>query len=428
MDAIEKIEQFQRFGSVLGLERMGILMEKLGNPQEHLQVLHVAGTNGKGSVCKYLYEGLQANGYRTGLFISPFIEVFNERIQLDGRYISDADLEHYTDKVLDQVSEMQKEGFDSPTEFEIITAVTLLYFFEQECDFVILEVGLGGRGDSTNIIGKPLLSIITSIAYDHMDRLGESLGEIAAEKAGIIKEGVPVVSGVTEQEAAKVIAKTAYKKGCILYDTTRIPHQITENTVRGMLFHTVLNGTEYSDVRLSMAGVHQVENAKIALTAIEILRKEGIIKVTRDKLYQGIQMARQPGRFEVVHENPWVILDGAHNEASAAALRKTVKSYFSGYNIHLVTGMLADKEVNKVLDHFLDITKNVIATEPANSRKLPAKDLCDRLHARGADCKCSEDPEKAYHLAVKEAGSSGVVIVAGSLYLAGRVREILKNE
>ena len=190
MNAIDKIHQFNRFGSRLGLERMTVLLEKLGNPQEDLKVIHVAGTNGKGSVCKYLEEGLSACGYKIGLYTSPFIEKFNERIRLGGEDISDSDLQVFTERVLKASDEMVAEGMDSPTEFEVVTAIAFLYFKEKGADITVLEVGLGGIGDSTNVITKSMACAITSISFDHMDRLGETLEEIAANKAGIIKEGV----------------------------------------------------------------------------------------------------------------------------------------------------------------------------------------------------------------------------------------------
>ncbi len=190
MDAISKIHEFLRFGTVLGLERMNALLSKLDNPQEDLKVIHVAGTNGKGSVCRYIYEALREAGYRTGLYTSPYLEVFNERIEMDGAYISDEDLEQLTNRVLEKVEEMTAEGLESPTEFEVVTAIAFLYFSEKKADYVVLEVGLGGRGDSTNVVKKPLASVITSISLDHTDRLGNTIGEIAAEKAGIIKEGM----------------------------------------------------------------------------------------------------------------------------------------------------------------------------------------------------------------------------------------------
>ena len=218
---VEKIKEFDKFGSVLGLERMEKLMELLGNPQDGLKYIHVAGTNGKGSVCRYIYNALLSNGYDVGLFTSPFLEVFNERVEINGALISDVDLGICADKVIEKADEMVKSGYASPTEFEIVTAIAFVYFAMKKAEFVILEVGLGGRGDSTNIIKKPEISIITSISYDHMDRLGSTLGLIAGEKAGIIKEGVPVVMNVDEREAQIPIAKAAYEKNAVLYDVKK---------------------------------------------------------------------------------------------------------------------------------------------------------------------------------------------------------------
>lgn len=222
MAVIDRIHQFNRFGMKLGLERMDELLKKLGNPQEGLQVIHVAGTNGKGSVSKFLEEGLKACGYKMGLYTSPFIERFNERIRFDGEDISDNDLEVFGRRVIAAAEEMVSEGLESPTEFEVVTAIAFLYFKEKDTDIAVMEVGLGGSGDSTNVIRRPLASVICSISYDHMDRLGDSLVEIAAEKAGIIKTGSPVISNVSEREAAVVIAKAAYKKRSPLYDVSKI--------------------------------------------------------------------------------------------------------------------------------------------------------------------------------------------------------------
>lgn len=422
MDAIEKIHGFDRFGSVLGLERMNLLLEKLGHPEQGLKVIHVAGTNGKGSVCRYLYEALQENGYQAGMYISPFIQDFHERIQFDGGFITDQELERHTDQVVEKAEEMVKEGFDSPTEFEVVTAIAFLYFAAKKADFVILEVGLGGTGDSTNVVEKPLISVITSISYDHMGQLGNTLAKIAGEKAGIIKEDVPVVSNVEQREAAAVIARKAYEKGCVLYDATKVKYGIQEESAAGALFDMEIYGTDYSEVRISMAGRHQIENAKTALIALEILRKRGIIKVTRSKLYQGMEKARQPGRFEIFGEKPVVILDGAHNEAGAKALRQAMESYYGGQEILVVAGMLADKETEKIAKHFQAISNRFIATQPDNPRKLPAAELANLLKENGASCEIAENAEAALTMARSQKPCPDVVLFAGSLYLIGEIR------
>lgn len=442
MNAIEKIHQFNRFGSRLGLERMTVLLEKLGNPHEDLDVIHVAGTNGKGSVCKYLEEGLSACGYKVGLYTSPFIERFNERIRLGGADISDEDLQSFTERVLKASDEMVAEGLDSPTEFEVVTAIAFLYFKEKGADITVLEVGLGGSGDSTNVVKKPLACAITSIAFDHMDRLGNTLAEIAVNKAGIIKEGVPVISNVPERDAAAVIARTAYEKNSKLYDISKNKFMIFDETPLSQKVSMDIYGTDYSDVEISMTGKHQGENLKTALTIIEVLRKERKIKVERSKLYEGLKQAVQPGRFEVLvgksvsggeadavqYERPMVIIDGAHNEAGARALRETAQKYFEGQRILLVTGMLADKQVDEILKSFTAITDKIVITEPNNPRKLAVDELGEILNKMGIEPIKAKDAYESVKTAESMRNDYDLILFAGSLYLIGDVRRIVRNE
>ena len=427
LSAIEKMREFEKFGSVLGLERMTVLLDLLGNPQEQLKVIHVAGTNGKGSVCKYLYEALRENGYKVGLYISPFIEIFNERIEFDGQYISNDELDRYTDLVLEKANEMVKHGYDSPTEFEVITAVAFLYFSQKPTDFVILEVGLGGRGDSTNVITKPLASVITSISYDHVDRLGNTLQEIAHEKAGIIKEGVPVICNVKDREAAKEIARVAYEKNSILYDVTKIKYRNIDTNIDGYAFDTNIYGTDYSNLQISMDGIHQIENVITAVTTLEILRQSRTIQVERKRLYSGLKKARQKGRFEILSEMPYTILDGAHNVAGAEALANTIDTHFRGKKILMVIGVLADKDVSGVLKYFASITDDFIVTEPDNPRRLEATELCGKLLEMGKNCKAINDYKLAIEYATGKQKQEGydLVLYAGSLYLIGAVRKEL---
>ena len=430
-NAIDKIHEFDKFGSRLGMERMNVLLEKLGDPHKELQVIHVAGTNGKGSVCKYLEEGLAACGYNVGLYTSPFIEKFNERIRLGGRDISDEELDIYTERVLSAVREMVEEGCDSPTEFEVVTTIALLYYKEKKADIAILEVGLGGRGDSTNVVPKPLICAITSISYDHMDRLGNTLGEIAADKAGIIKPGVPVISNVDAPEAARVIAKAAYEQGSRLYDVSKIKFEISEQTPFSQKVSMELYGTDYSDVTTTMTGRHQGENLKTALAVIEVLRKERKIKVERSRLYEGLKKAVQPGRFEVLSGDesnpPVIIIDGAHNEAGAGALQETVNKYFAGKRILLITGMLADKQVEEILKHFVKITEDIIITEPDNPRKLSVDKLDGKLKEMGISPIKASDAAEAVSKARSIWNDYEAVVFAGSLYLIGDVRRVIKN-
>ena len=445
--AISKIHAFQKFGSILGLERMNALLALLGDPQEDLKVLHVAGTNGKGSICRYLYCALQRAGYKTGLYISPYIEVFNERIEAGGRYISDEDLAAYTDRVLEKVKVMEASGQQPPTEFEVITAVAFLYFKEQQCDYVVLEVGLGGRGDSTNVCREPLVSVIASISYDHMDRLGNTLTEIAGEKAGIIKDGCPVVTSCESEEALAVIRSAAEKHGCMYTETRHIPYIIKEESLTGYTFDVDFQGVAFDDLKISMTGEHQIRNAVAALAALCILEERGDINMPRTALYEGFREARQPGRLEVMFkgpkgskgsegsegsetpEGPLVILDGAHNQDGARALKEAMKEFCGSKKILMVTGILADKDVDAVTGYFSEITGDFLLTEPDNPRKMPAEKLAEHMKKKGGRCSAQPDPEKACRQALDRAGREGfdVVLFAGSLYLIGTVRGILRR-
>lgn len=425
---IDRIHEFNRFGMVLGLDRMEELLRRLGNPQDDLKVIHVAGTNGKGSVSKYLEEGLSACGYKMGLYTSPYIETFNERIRYDGADISDEDLEYYGQKVVSAAEAMVADGLDSPTEFEVVTAIAFLYFADRQADITILEVGLGGIGDSTNVVKSPLASVITSISYDHMAQLGSSLAEIAVNKAGIIKTGCPVIANVPQRDAAKIIARKAYAMGSRLYDISGIRAAVSDETPFSQKVSMELYEKSYSDVEISMVGRHQAENLKTALATLEILRRSGAVKLDREALYEGLKRARQPGRFEVISEDPLVIIDGAHNEAGAQALQETMAQHFAGKKILLVAGILADKEIDSIVKFLTKITDHIIVTEPDNPRKLAAEKLAEHVADFGVAAEVVSDVEAAVHRAKELADGYDVILFAGSLYLIGDVRRLWRNE
>lgn len=425
---IDRIHEFNRFGMVLGLDRMEELLRRLGNPQDDLKVIHVAGTNGKGSVSKYLEEGLSACGYKMGLYTSPYIETFNERIRYDGADISDEDLEYYGQKVVSAAEAMVADGLDSPTEFEVVTAIAFLYFADRQADITILEVGLGGIGDSTNVVKSPLASVITSISYDHMAQLGSSLAEIAVNKAGIIKTGCPVIANVPQRDAAKIIARKAYAMGSRLYDISGIRAAVSDETPFSQKVSMEFYEKSYSDVEISMVGRHQAENLKTALATLEILRKSGAVKLDREALYEGLKRARQPGRFEVISEDPLVIIDGAHNEAGAQALQETMAQHFAGKKILLVAGILADKEIDSIVKFLTKITDHIIVTEPDNPRKLAAEKLAGHVADFGVAAEAVSDVEAAVHRAKELADGYDVILFAGSLYLIGDIRRLWRNE
>lgn len=421
---LNKLKELEKFGSVLGLERMERLMELLGHPEDSLRCIHVAGTNGKGSVCRYIYEALQYNGYKVGLFISPALEQPNERIEFDHSYISDEDFEKYSAQVLEKVDVMTGLGEDSPTEFEVLTATAILYFAEKNPDFVVMEVGLGGRGDSTNIIKNPEICIITSISYDHMEQLGASLGAIAKEKAGIVKKNSIVVMNVPEREASSEIARKVYEMNGVLHDVSKIGYSVVDSDLNGSTIDANIYGTDYSEMEISMAGAYQGCNLITAVSALEILRKKEVIAVERSRLYEGLKAAKQPARFELMKNG--IILDGAHNEAGAAALEEAIGKLIPEERILMVTGMLKDKETSAILEHFTGITRDFIATEPDNPRKWDAHDLGAELESRGCQCRVEPDFRKAVKLALEHKDDYDRIVVAGSLYLVGKVRKLVK--
>ena len=294
----------------------------------------------------------------------------------------------------------------------------------------MLEVGLGGRGDSTNVVEKPLVSVIVSISFDHTDRLGNTIAEIAAEKAGIIKQGCPVVTSATDQEALDVIKAAAEEKQCLYFETRNVPYTITEEKLSGYKFDVIIQGAEFKDLEISMSGKHQIDNARAALAALNIMEMNGDIELSRKALYEGFKTAKQIGRFETISaagQKPLVIIDGAHNEDGAKALRHAMETFCSGKKILMVTGMLADKDTDSILREFTAITRDFIVTEPVNPRKLETSALKAKIEALGGICKEAPDNGEACALAKSVFADYDVVLFAGSLYLIGAIRGILRN-
>ncbi len=431
--ALDKIHSFQRFGSRLGLERIRELLRRLGNPDQGLNVLHVAGTNGKGSVSRYLYEILNVAGYRTGGFFSPYIEKFTERIQCAGSQISEEALAEYAEIVLQKAEEMDAEGLESPTEFEVVTAIGLMYFASQQTDFVILEVGLGGVGDSTNVFEKPLVTAITSIDYDHMEILGDTLPAIAEQKAGILKKGVPVAASVKDEEARAVVMQMAEACDAPFYDVTKAQITGVTEDITGYSFSVSfeMDGktVDYQDLKLTMPGMHQVENAVCALHMIELLIRSGI-RISEEEIRKGLLEAVQPGRFEVLYDDPcYIILDGAHNYGGARALAYTLHELFDGKNILLCVGILRDKEYDKMAKMLTKLHCDVICTSVPVERGMPAYDLADAFGRAGAFViGIYDDYREAFDASVRSLQAYDAVVWAGSLYLMGPVRRLFQGE
>ena len=423
-EALQRLHSLARFGSKPGLERITALLERLGRPQDKVPAVHIAGTNGKGSVAALLSSICQAAGCRTGLFTSPHLVRYNERIRLEGRPISDDELADLIAQVWPLVKDEGLIGeYGHPTEFELGTALAFLYFAELGVDLAIIEVGLGGRLDATNVI-IPEVAVITKIAFDHASQLGTTLSAIAKEKAGIIKEGRPVVSGPQEDEAREVIARVAQERHAPLL---QVGSDVEYELIDWGLWGTELSyqGRRWQEKRLTMglAGPHQAVNGGTALAAAEMLAEEGW-GITAQAVREGLRRARWPGRFEIVQQRPTVIFDGAHNPDGARALGEALQAALPGRPIVYVMAILGEKEPAKILASLLPSGEKVVFTRPSSSRSAPSDpaELAALARPYGIESHIEGDPQRALEWAMQRAGEEGVVCICGSLYLVGELR------
>lgn len=427
-EALDYIHSSHRFGMKLGLETTEKLMELLGNPQNDLKIIHVAGTNGKGSICSFIAKVLENSGYKVGLFTSPYLEVFNERIRINGENITDEHIAKSVSEVKLRIDKMIMEGYDSPTEFEIVTAMAFLIYKWEKVDYAVMEVGLGGRYDSTNIIKNPLVSVIASISLDHTRVLGDTIEKIAYEKGGIIKKDSAVVVYSQSKEAEGILKKIADEKNAEFIEADFGDINIKKDDINSQIFDFSIKGKEFKNMEIKLIGEHQVKNCVTALNAIDYLRRSGKVdNITDESIKSGIIETRWPGRVEKMMENPTVIIDGAHNEDGARSLRKVLDRYFAGRNLIMMIGMLEDKDIDTVIDILMPVFKKVIVTEPNNPRKISAEKLKKKIK-KYVDCVESvENIEEALNRAIEISNKDDVIISAGSLYMIGEVRTILKN-
>jgi len=461
-EAREHIHSLYRFGSRLGLGRVRRLLAELGDPHLGLRVIHVAGTNGKGSVAAMTASVLQAAGYRTGLYISPYLSDFRERISIDGRPISPEETAQLVfDFVKPAAERVEGAGEalaggpppDPITEFEFVTALGFLHFARGQVDFLVGEVGLGGRFDATNVIDRPLLAVITSIGLDHTDRLGSTVEAIAAEKAGIIKRSAPVVSAPqSEAGALEVIRAAARRRDCPFYLAGRDSRLAVEAvSLRGQTVSFAGPGFPRPEagLHLPLLGRHQVDNAVTALTALGVLRERDLAPALDGRaLGDGLARTSWPGRFEVFGDRPPIVIDGAHNPPGARALASTLREYLSGRRIFLVLGILGDKDVDQflslVLPPALPEVAGVFACRPDNPRAMTAERLAELVAEHVARWAPSGPPScprpgvplpvtavpdvgTALRLALAAAGPDDAVCVAGSLYQVGAARQAAKD-
>ncbi|SKA89260.1 dihydrofolate synthase / folylpolyglutamate synthase [Caloramator quimbayensis] len=424
-EAIEYIESTGKFAMNLGLDRIKRLCELLGNPQNYLNIIHVGGTNGKGSTVTFISSILKCQGYRVGIYTSPYIERFTERIKINDKEIEEEEVADLVARIKPLVEKVVEEGYERPTEFEIITACAFKYFKEKNVDFVVLEVGLGGRFDATNVV-NPILSVITSISYDHMNVLGDTLSKIAFEKAGIIKERRPVVIYPQNKEALFTLFDVAMNKNSKIYLVEDIQYDIKRNDIDGIIFDTYWLRS-YKDLKINMLGEHQVKNALTALYAIEALRIEGY-KIDDSSIYEGLEGARWAGRFEVISKSPYIVLDGGHNIEGIESLTEALKYYFKGKKIVAVCGMLRDKEYTKMIEKLCEVCDTFITAEPDSPRALSASELEHVIKGLGKEAVAAQSIEDAAEKGLNSIKDDEVLLFCGSLYMIGRVRSILKGK
>lgn len=392
-----------------GLERIGALCEALGNPQNELTFVHVAGTNGKGSFCSMLDSVLRRAGFRVGLYTSPYIRFFNERMCVDGEPISDGELAEITSYVRPFADAME----DRPTEFELITAVAFEFFRRRGCQIVVLEAGMGGRLDSTNIIRNPALSVITGIALDHTAYLGDTVEQIAAEKAGIIKDGAPILWGGTDEEAGKVIAAFAEERGSRFL-------QVDYGAI-GQLCMTLDGSTfdfgQRKGLSIQLLGSYQPRNAALVVSAVDALRERGYC-IGELALRDGLAAARWHGRFEVLSRDPLTIFDGAHNPQGIAAAVESIDRYFAGQKVYLLTGVLRDKDYTAIAADLAKVASRAFTLTPNSPRALTAKEYAETLRAAGMEAESFEELSDALGAAREAAKRDGVPLIClGSLYV-----------
>lgn len=417
---MEYIEKAGAYGIVPGLESIRELCRELGDPQKELRFVHVAGTNGKGSVSAFLAEILKCAGCRVGRYLSPTLFQYRERIQVNGSCITKAALCRGIERIKGICDGMVARGLPHPTPFEIETALGFLYFREKACDVVVLETGMGGLLDATNIVENTQVAVLTCVSMDHMQFLGDTLEKIAVQKAGIIKEKCRVVSAVQRDEVRRVIEAEARAHGCPL----RVVRPQMLSHVRYGLEKQCFDYGERKKLEIALAGKYQIENAVLAVETVEVLREQGIV-VSEEALRQGLSRTVWPGRFTLIGKKPYFIADGAHNADAAGRLAESLQFYFTNKRIIYIMGVLKDKEYEKIIALTHALADQIITvTPPGNPRALPAYELARDVAEVHPNVTAADSLEEAVEMSRLLAGKEDVVVAFGSLSFLGRLMEI----
>lgn len=418
--AMNYMEEVRKYGSVPGLENTNELMKRLGNPEDMLKFVHIAGTNGKGSVGAYIATILAKAGYLVGRYVSPVLLEYCERIQTigaDGKaaYIREETVARHISKIKQVVEQMVEDGKPHPTSFEIETAMAFLEFAEQGCDIVVLEVGMGGRLDSTNVIKTVECAVLTSISLDHTSFLGSTLSEIASEKAGIIKKHSLVVSSCQEEEVAEVIERKVRKEEASLTFVNPEDMKELDYSLEGTTFIYKSSRMEKEErIKTFLLGEYQPFNVATAIEVILTLKEIGY-HISWKQIILGIESTVWNGRFEVIKKNPLVIIDGAHNAGASLSLRKSMDFYFKGKKIYAVIGIFADKDYRAILKNTLDCIDKVYAIQPDNPRALASFELAKEARRYCPSVIDAKTAKQAMDMVLKETRKEDIIIVYGSL-------------
>ena len=425
-EALNWIHATRTFGEKPGLKRMEWMSSQLDHPERKFKSIHIAGTNGKGSTLAFLRDMFEANGQIVGTYTSPYIEMFNERISVNGDPISDDEILRLANAVYPLTIELEKTTLGGPSEFEIITMMMLIYFGEGHADIVLIEVGIGGSYDSTNII-TPVVSIITTIGLDHMNLLGDTLSEIAANKAGVIKASVPVVIGKIEKEALKEIEEKATEQDSLLlkYNQDFFVTKWQTLPTWGEQFVFEDDFIRLSPIQIGMLGRHQVENAAVAIEALRVYSHETGLAVNHEKLLSGLKHTFWPGRMEKINDQPLLVLDGAHNEHAMKTLVETIKKNFAQQEVYIIMAAMRDKDIQGMVDQLQGITNShLMLTSFDYPRAARIEDLNKVMLENGT---VTNYWQEALVESLNEMDENGVLIVTGSLYFISEVREYFKT-
>ncbi len=419
MTPLEFISQEKFQGFKPGFDRVRVLLERLGHPERKMRYVHVAGTNGKGSTCACISSILTKAGYQTGLYISPFVIRWNERVQIDGQYISDEEFREAVEAIGPVAEAME----DPPSQFELETALALWHFARKGCEFAVMEVGMGGEWDATNVIPAPEAAVLCAIALDHTAVLGSTVGEIARVKAGIIKPGSDVVSYANEPDAEKVVGEVCREKGCRHFRPDFGSILVRERSLTGVTF----DYGAFEGLTLPLAGAYQPKNAALAIETALVLRTRGWHISDRD-IRAGLAAVRWPGRFELLRRDPIFILDGSHNPQGMEATVESLRAFFPGKKLWFLMGIMADKDVHAVAKLLAPLAAGFAAVEPPNPRAMKPAELAALLSSdTGAEARAFDTIDEGARWILQQAGRDGVCAALGSLYFSAQVRAAVEK-